>query len=83
MFRWEASGGYDMSKKLDPNEEPNATRQSRRDFLERAGRFALYTPPTVLMLMQPGAEALASTVTVVPSEDDQGDNNDDQGDDQQ
>jgi hypothetical protein len=37
-----------------------SSQQARRDFLRRAGRFALYTPPTIMMLMHPGTEAIAS-----------------------
>ena len=28
--------------------------QARRKFLKTAGKFAIYTPPTVMMLMKPG-----------------------------
>ena len=28
--------------------------QARRDFLKKAGKFAVYTPPAVMMLMKPG-----------------------------
>ena len=28
--------------------------ESRRDFLKKAGRFAVYTPPAVMLLMKPG-----------------------------
>jgi hypothetical protein len=33
---------------------------SRREFLEKAGRFAAYTPPMMLGLLYPGAHAIAS-----------------------
>lgn len=28
--------------------------QARRNFLKKAGKFAVYTPPAVMMLMKPG-----------------------------
>ena len=31
-----------------------AVGQARRSFLKTAGRFAVYTPPAVMMLMKPG-----------------------------
>ena len=52
-----------MSEKLNCNEELDSPQQSRREFLERAGTFALYTPPTITMLMYPGVEAIASGQT--------------------
>jgi len=33
--------------------------ESRRDFLKTAGKLALYTPPAMMMLMQPSRQALA------------------------
>jgi len=35
--------------------------ESRRKFLERAGRFAVYTPPAMMILMTPSAEAIAKS----------------------
>ena len=32
----------------------------RRKFLKKLGAAALYTPPTIILLMQPSREALAS-----------------------
>jgi len=34
--------------------------EGRRQFLERAGKLAAYTPPLILTLMYPGAHAVAS-----------------------
>ena len=75
-----------MSEKLNCNEELDSPLQSRREFLERAGKFALYTPPTITMLMYPGVEAIASGVTHGEDANDVGedandDNNDDKNDD--
>jgi hypothetical protein len=36
------------------------TEIKRREFLKKAGRFALYTPPTILALLHPGMHAIAS-----------------------
>lgn len=33
---------------------------SRREFLKKTGRFAVYTPPAITLLMYPSAEAVAS-----------------------
>ena len=34
--------------------------ESRREFLKKAGKLVAYTPPTMLVLMYPGTEAIAS-----------------------
>ena len=41
---------------LESNEE------SRRDFLKKAGKMALYTPPAIMLLMHPSRNALACSV---------------------
>ncbi len=41
---------------LESNEE------SRRDFLKKAGKMALYTPPAIMLLMHPSRHALACSV---------------------
>ena len=38
------------SGQLDPEQ---AVAESRRDFLKKAGKFAVYTPPAVMVLMKP------------------------------
>lgn len=38
----------------------SAAQQARRDFLEKAGKLAVYTSPTIMMLMYPGSHAVAS-----------------------
>jgi len=42
-------------KKLNESasESENSSGVNRRDFLKKAGKFAVYTPPAVMMLMQP------------------------------
>ena len=41
---------------------PKSDEESRRDFLKKAGKLALYTPPAIMMLMQPSRHALACSV---------------------
>ena len=36
-----------------PVDPEQAVAESRRDFLKKAGKFAVYTPPAVMMLMKP------------------------------
>jgi hypothetical protein len=36
--------------------------ESRRDFLKKAGKMALYTPPAIMLLMHPSRNALACSV---------------------
>jgi len=41
----------------------DAVGQARRDFLKKAGKFAVYTPPAVMMLMKPAYASInASSV---------------------
>jgi len=44
---------------LSPSPDESADR-ARRAFLEKAGKLAVYTPPTMLALMYPGLHAVAS-----------------------
>jgi len=48
-----------IMKKITENDRvnPEETGSSRRDFLKKAGKFAIYTPPAVMMLMKPGFAA--------------------------
>ena len=39
------------------------TARARRDFLKKAGKFAVYTPPTIMMLMHPSANATGGSIT--------------------
>lgn len=43
-----------------PDSIDDASSLARREFLEKAGKLAAYTPPTMLALMYPGAHAVAS-----------------------
>jgi formiminotetrahydrofolate cyclodeaminase len=52
-----------------------SSQQARRDFLQRAGRFALYTPPTIMLLMHPGTEAIASGGNSQGNDNSQGNGN--------
>jgi hypothetical protein len=38
----------------------NDEQRARREFLEKAGKFAAYTPPLMLGLLFPGEHAIAS-----------------------
>ena len=41
--------------------EVKGTDESRRDFMRKAGKLAVYTPPAMMLLMQPGKESFASS----------------------
>lgn len=43
-----------------PPQSDNAVK-CRREFLKKAGAFALYTPPTIMLLMQPSHDAIAAS----------------------
>jgi len=47
-------------KILAENDTLGVPEEERREFLKQAGKFAAYTPPTLLALMYPGAHAIAS-----------------------
>lgn len=38
----------------------NHATESRRKFLKKAGRFAVYTPPAITLLMHPSRDAVAN-----------------------
>jgi hypothetical protein len=42
------------------NDTLDSAQKSRREFLEKAGKLAVYTPPVIMMLSYPGTEAIAS-----------------------
>ena len=44
---------------VSPSSDDSAN-LARRAFLEKAGKLAAYTPPTMLALMYPGMHAVAS-----------------------
>ncbi|MGB5301414.1 MAG: hypothetical protein WBN08_09400 [Thiogranum sp.] len=58
------------SKKTTTEDAPmnpeDAAGQSRRDFLKTAGKFAVYTPPAVMMLMKPGYARMNKSMTGRP-----------------
>jgi hypothetical protein len=49
--------------RMDPEE---AVGQARRNFLKTAGKFAVYTPPAVMMLMKPGYARMNKSMTGRP-----------------
>jgi hypothetical protein len=44
----------------------SASENSRREFLKKAGKFAVYTPPAVLLLMKPGYANICKSYTGRP-----------------
>jgi len=40
--------------------------ESRREFLKKAGRFAVYTPPAVMLLMKPSHATMMDSVRPQP-----------------
>jgi len=44
------------------NDRNDTTRSARRDFLKKAGKFAIYTPPAIMMLMHPSAHAVRKSL---------------------
>ncbi len=53
-----------MSKHTDNMNDTGQTgrEESRRAFLKKAGKFAVYTPPTVMMLMKPSYGHMSKSV---------------------
>lgn len=51
------------STPINPEE---AVGQARRSFLKTAGKFAVYTPPAVMMLMKPGYARMNKSMTGRP-----------------
>lgn len=49
-----------LDQALKMKDTLDSDKQSRRMFLEKAGKLAAYTPPTILALMYPGVQAIAS-----------------------
>jgi hypothetical protein len=54
----ESAGGAFMAEERE-NSTLNEIEESRREFMKAAGRFAVYTPPALLVLMKPSREAIA------------------------
>lgn len=51
-----------MNEPLEPH-DPDSSKQNRRDFLSKCGRFAVITPPAVTMLLSTSltSEAIAKS----------------------
>jgi len=49
-----------------PVDPEQAVAESRRDFLKKAGKFAVYTPPAVMMLMKPSYATVSGSVNGRP-----------------
>lgn len=61
-----------MTEKHDSliNEREKEIAESRRDFLKKAGRFAAYTPPAMMLLMKPShASIMRSGGGIPPAQD--------------
>jgi hypothetical protein len=43
-----------------PEAIDDAAQAARREFLRKAGKLAMYTPPVMMALMHPGPHAIAS-----------------------
>lgn len=50
----------DKENQLHEDAEKEA-RESRRDFLKKAGAFAIYTPPAITMLMHPSHASITKS----------------------
>ena len=52
--------------KMDKTEKEIQTseKESRRKFLVKAGKLAIYTPPAIMLLMHPSKDALAQSAPV-------------------
>ncbi|MGI9320274.1 MAG: hypothetical protein ACR2O5_02590 [Thiogranum sp.] len=56
-----------------PVNPEEAVGQARRSFLKTAGKFAVYTPPAVMMLMKPGYARMNKSMTGRPHHGKRGD----------
>jgi len=50
----------------DPVDPERIVAESRRDFLKKAGKFAVYTPPTVMALMRPSYATVSGSANGRP-----------------
>ncbi len=55
-----------MNTKAHKSNSGDTMQQDRRDFLEKAGKLAVYTSPVMLGLLFPGQHAIASGGTEIP-----------------
>lgn len=51
----------DKKNVVDVAEEGEVVAESRRKFIKTAGKLGLYTPPALMVLMNPSAEAFAKS----------------------
>ena len=51
-------------ERVSPEPRTNDVDESRRKFLEKAGKLAVYTPPAVMVLMKPSHAQIANSVRV-------------------
>jgi len=54
------------TEETTPINPEEAVGQARRSFLKTAGKFAVYTPPAVMMLMKPGYARMNKSMTGRP-----------------
>ena len=50
----------------DPVDPERIVAESRRDFLKKAGKFAVYTPPAVMALMRPSYATVSGSANGRP-----------------
>jgi len=50
----------------DPLDPERLVAESRRDFLKKAGKFAVYTPPAVMVLMRPSYATVSGSANGRP-----------------
>ena len=50
----------------DPVDPERLVAESRRDFLKKAGKFAVYTPPAVMVLMRPSYATVSGSANGRP-----------------
>jgi len=55
-----------IDREDSPVNPEEAVGQARRSFLKTAGKFAIYTPPAVMMLMKPGYARMNKSMTGRP-----------------
>jgi hypothetical protein len=46
----------------EKNHMDDRTIRARRDFLKKAGKFATYTPPAIMLLMYPSRDAISKSI---------------------
>lgn len=58
-------GGKWMKEYRENSMMSDSNLSTRRDFMKTAGKLAVYTPPAVMLLMQPSREAIACSLDPV------------------